>query len=201
MASVIDICNLALGHLGDDASVSSISPPEGSAQAEHCARFYPIARDAILELHDWKFATRRVALTQLDIASWEWAGAFAAPNNMLRILAVLPREAASDAGSEDFETASSDDGALIVLTNTASPSARCTFRVTDTTRYPPLFVDALSRLLASYLAGPIIKGDAGMSVSRAQYQGFMLSLAQAKVSDANQQRRTLEHTPGWISAR
>ena len=37
-----------LGHIGDAATVSSINPPEGSAQAEHCARFYPIARDALL---------------------------------------------------------------------------------------------------------------------------------------------------------
>ena len=58
MASEVDICNLALGHLGDNATVSSISPPEGSAQAEHCARFYPIARDALLEMHNWNFAMR-----------------------------------------------------------------------------------------------------------------------------------------------
>ena len=46
MASVADICNMALGHLGDSATVASIDPPEGSAQAEHCARFYPMVRDA-----------------------------------------------------------------------------------------------------------------------------------------------------------
>ena len=48
MPSEVDICNLALGHLGDSATVATIDPPEGSAQAEHCARFYPIARDARL---------------------------------------------------------------------------------------------------------------------------------------------------------
>ena len=59
MASDVEICNLALSHLGDTATVASIDPPEGSAQAEHCARFYPIARDALLEKHDWSWATRR----------------------------------------------------------------------------------------------------------------------------------------------
>ena len=67
MASEVDICNLALGHLGDNATVSSISPPEGSAQAEHCARFYPLARDALLEMGYWNFAMRRVALAQLTM--------------------------------------------------------------------------------------------------------------------------------------
>ena len=46
MASDVDVCNLALAHLGDEATVASISPPEGSAQAGHCARFYPMARDS-----------------------------------------------------------------------------------------------------------------------------------------------------------
>ena len=56
MASVVDICNLALAHIGDDATVSSIDPPEGSAQAEHCKRFYAIARDTMLQMHNWNFA-------------------------------------------------------------------------------------------------------------------------------------------------
>ena len=60
MSSEIDICNLALARLGDDATVASIDPPEGSAQAEQCARFYSIARDTMLEMHDWRFATKRV---------------------------------------------------------------------------------------------------------------------------------------------
>ena len=64
MASDVDICNLALSFLGDDANVSSISPPEGSQQSEHCARFYPIARDGLLQMHNWNWASRRVALSQ-----------------------------------------------------------------------------------------------------------------------------------------
>ena len=71
MSSVIDICNLALSHLGDTATVASIDPPEGSAQAEHCSRFYPVARDAMLELFNWKFATRRATLALLTADSWD----------------------------------------------------------------------------------------------------------------------------------
>ena len=69
MASEVDICNLALAHLGDSATVASINPPEGSAQAEMCQRFYPIARDSLLEMHNWGFATRRKALAQLNNTS------------------------------------------------------------------------------------------------------------------------------------
>jgi hypothetical protein len=66
VASEVDICNLALGHIGDSATVSSINPPEGSAQAEHCSRFYPIARDSLLEMHNWGFATKRTNLALLS---------------------------------------------------------------------------------------------------------------------------------------
>ena len=58
MATEVDICNLALAHLGDDATIASLSPPEGSAQAEKAARFYPIARNTLLEMHTWNFASK-----------------------------------------------------------------------------------------------------------------------------------------------
>jgi hypothetical protein len=41
VASSVDIANLALAHLGDEAAVTSFDPPDGSAQAEHCARLLP----------------------------------------------------------------------------------------------------------------------------------------------------------------
>src|SRR5690606_36381904 len=94
MASEVEICKVALGHLGDTATVASLDPPEGSAQAEHCARFYPIARDALLSMHTWGFATRRIALAQLGEAPVGWHYAYALPTDALDILAVMgPGEA------------------------------------------------------------------------------------------------------------
>ena len=50
MSTPVDICNLALARLGDEANVQSISPPDGSTQAALCAQFYPIARDTALTM-------------------------------------------------------------------------------------------------------------------------------------------------------
>lgn len=196
MASVIDICNIALAHLGDDASVASIDPPEGSAQAEHCARFYPIARDALLEMHDWNFATKRVTLAALAVDSFNWAYAYAKPNGVIRALAVLPPSASSYAESQDYEI----DGDTI-LTNQDDAVLRYTSSVTDTTKFPPLFTEALTWLLASYLAGPVIKGDSGAAMARSCLQSFAIPFSTAKVSDANQQRTKPEHVPSWIAGR
>lgn len=201
MSSEVDICNLALARLGDEATVSSIDPPEGSAQAEHCERFYPIARDALLEMHDWRFATKRVTLAQTTSDTFEWGFAYALPSGMLRALKVLSAAASATDDSEDFEQQLDADDAQIILSNCEEASLIYTVRVTDTTRFTPLFVDALSWLLASHLAGPILKGDAGKAESKACLAYFGAALSQAKVSDANQRKVKPTHTPGWIGAR
>lgn len=196
MASEVVICNLALARLGDEATVTSIDPPEGSVQAHHCAHFYPLARDSILELHDWRFATRRAALAPLATPVGDWAFAYSVPPVMVRALEVLAPD-----GPQPYALESGDDGEPVLLTDAADAVLRYTTRELDPMRFPPLFTDALAALLASHLAGPVIKGDAGKTEAKAQLQHFQLLLSRAKVSDANQQRLLPEHTPGWIAGR
>lgn len=201
MASVVDIVNLALSHLGEDATVSSIDPPEGSAEAEHAAMYYPQARDAMLEMHEWRFATKRVLLALTASNSFEWSFAYALPSNMLRALAVLPESASADADGEDFEQQLDADDVQIILTNCEDASLKYTARVTDPTRFPPLFVEALAWLLAAHMAGPLIKGQQGREVSKGCMQMFGVMLAQARISDSNQRKVETKHTPDFIGAR
>lgn len=204
MSSAVDICNLALGHLGDSANVSSIDPPEGSAQAEHCARFYPVARDTLLEMHNWGFASRRVALAQLSVPSanpettWEYA--YAAPAAVAKMIAVLAPDTDDSMGVE-FEVETLSTGSLVIYTNTEDAILRYTARITDTTKFTPLFVDALSWLLASYLAGPIIKGDTGASSGRECFKIFLGQFSLAAGSDSRQRRVVDAHVPASIRAR
>ena len=105
MASIVEICNLALARLGDEATVASIDPPEGSAQAEHCQRFYPIARDVLLETHDWSFATTRARLSLLaDADTWEWQYAYAEPANTIRVLSILGPNGSATDEPQDFDS-------------------------------------------------------------------------------------------------
>ena len=69
MSSVVDICNIALSRLGDRATVTSIDPPEGSAQADHCRRFYPIALKTILAAY--KDFEDRMALVETKLPALE----------------------------------------------------------------------------------------------------------------------------------
>lgn len=222
MASEVDICNLALANLGDVASVSSINPPEGSAQAEHCQRFYPIARDSLLEMHNWGFATKRTTLALLG-SSWpEWQYCYAQPIDMLNALAVLSNTAADDysvpipqpysniatvnAGQgfytpAPFSCETLDDGTAVIYTDMENATLRYTARVQDPTKFSPLFVEALSWLLASKLAGPIIKGDAGAAMAKSCMASFMVVYGKATMSDANQRRTNIQQSVNWMANR
>lgn len=224
MASEVEICNLALSHLGDSATVASIDPPEGSAQAEHCARFYPMARDSLLELHPWGFALRRVQLAQLENPWPQWRFAYARPTDCLRAIAVLPPDSRDDyqehvswpypcaipnaVGSQvatttpqHFTCEINDQGHQVIYSNQEDATLRYIALVTDTTRFSHSFTMALSWTLASMLAGPIIKGDVGRAEAQRCAQFAQQWIAQATMNDARQQRVEVTPSVGWIAGR
>lgn len=206
MANIISICNLALSHLGDRANVSNLSPTDRSAQADHCGMFYPIARDALLEMHAWRFATRSKALAEITTNKRQWGYAYAQPADCLRILAVLP-----DGGTElqgaDYEAETKDDdgdASVVILTDEPIAFLRYIRRVDDATTFSPLFVTSLSWLLAGYLAGPVLKGDAGRKAALECQKEFFRQFAMAASSDANQRHgdpRANEAQAPWMAGR
>src|SRR5687767_8634483 len=105
MSSEVDIANLALSHLGDEANVVAIDPPDGTVQASHCGRFYPIARDLLLEMHPWTFATRRATLAEVtNPVEDDWTYAYTLPTGCIRPLsALLPGQPERYFGSGDSD--------------------------------------------------------------------------------------------------
>tara|TARA_A100001391_G_scaffold195353_1_gene172593 strand:+ start:704 stop:1372 length:669 start_codon:yes stop_codon:yes gene_type:complete len=222
MATEIDICNLALAHLGDDATIASIKPPEGSAQAENAARFYPIARNALLETHTWNFASKRVALATTTNTLEQWEYAYVAPADMMTPLAII-----SPTAQNDYSTRMSSGDTPGGITSNYSPTIvaghytpqqfavegiyiysnqenallRYQSIVTDPSKFSPLFVITLSWHLASMLAGPIIKGDQGMAQAERcaeMMQGYLIT---AKQQDSLHRDITVEHIVPWTSGR
>jgi hypothetical protein len=220
MATDADICNLALGFLGDRGTVSSIDPPEGSIQAGHCQRFYPIARDTLLQDRNWGFATRRAQPAGLEVEIGQWFYEYALPADTLDVIAVVPSESVVDYSAllyqgavfsevvaklqaQPYTVESADDGTPIIYTNQPEATILYVVRVTDTDRFTPMFVNALARLLASYLAGPVIKGDAGVKESINQLRMFQMMFAKADTKDANQNTThdSIDYIPSGIQAR
>lgn len=225
MASVVDICNTALSHIGDSANVASIDPPDGSSQAGYCATFYPIALAALLEMATWGFATLRVALAEVDNPTSTWAYAYKCPSNSINLISVLSNDALDDYSESyaagrtcfpdfsNFNQAASrytpqpyaaeidSKGNQIILTNQVDAVLRYTMAISDPTKFSPLFVLALSYLLASMLAGPIIKGTTGATMSVNMLKAFEVWEAKAEASDANQHHTEVKQVVSWMAGR
>lgn len=230
MSEVI-ICNLALSNIGDTATVASIKPPDASIQAQLCARFYPVARDALLEMGSWGFATRRTQLAEVECQGMPhtWRHAYALPSATINVIAVLPQCSPDDYEAwfgpveqdhfppypqgylpvpgaplytpQPYAVETLSIGTQVVLTNTPCAVLRYTMQVTDTTKFSPLFVLALSWLLSSMLAGPIIKGDEGRAAAKGALEMFELLKGQASASDANQRKTHIEPAVSWVRGR
>lgn len=226
MASDVDICNEALSHLGDSATVSSINPPEGSAQAEHCARFYPTALASLLELHQWGFANRRAVLAEVANPSTTWAYAYSQPSDVVSLLSILASDAADDYSApnrdsaqefstpytlspniggnytpQNYSTEIDSSGGLIILTNQVNAVLRYTAMVADPTKFSPTFREALAWMLASKLAGPVLKGDAGRKAALECMKAAMNWVGIAKDADASSRKVMPAHHVPWMNAR
>lgn len=208
MASDVDICNLALGHLGDEAAVSSINPPDQSAQAAYCSKFYSLALSMVLTDHDWQFAIKKAFLAQLPTSDALWQYAYALPSDFMNVSALFASTSADDlnglpaTGSQVAYTIETDsNGNQVLYTNQFSPLLKYTAYVTNTASFSPGFVEALSWRLASYLAGPILKGDVGVAASKTCMQMYAVALKAAKETDSQDRVVFPNYIPAGISAR
>lgn len=217
MASVADICNAALSHLGSDAVVTSISPPDESVEAAHCARFYPMARDEMLESHPWAWSLKRTTLAEVTNPSQMWTFAYALPSDMKSALRVISAAVFAELFpgfplpaialySDLFKYTERSSAEFVIEGNalfTHEPNATLLYTAAslDTTKYSPTFVSALSYLLASYLAGPIIKGSPGAQASGQLRQIAARVIGEAKALNANEASEVSDHLADHLRAR
>lgn len=224
MASVIDILNQSLAQLGDSATISSIDPPEGSAQAQHCARMYPIALRTIMTVHNWGFITRRATLAEVANPSTTWSYAYTKPNSCLNIISIIDPNATDDYNTvkvsqstmiangvplaanngytpQEYVVETNSSGVEIILTNQENAVCRYTTVVTDSGKFPPLFTEALSWLVSSKIAGPLLKGDEGRKASMDSLKNYTYWLELAKKADVTNQRVRVDQQVPWVAAR
>lgn len=207
-ASAEAIGQLALAHLADDSTVSSISSPT-SRQETLLSRFYTLARDTCLVEHPWKFATRRVLLVIHDSSDedadldGEWAFAFTMPSSSLRVVSVFVEGQSKMLDSSDFDIYVEADDTQLLLTNTDLDETyvKIIYQEDTTTTYPDYFTLALSYYLASLVAGPLIGGAKGVQLSDNMLKKYDFYLAKAKTMDARQSQISetyKDHYPSGI---
>lgn len=199
MANSVEICNLALSHIGS-SSIESLSNPKNK-EARQCALLYPISRDAALRDHDWGFARKRasLALTDLKIEGWDFVYQY--PSDCLS-----PREIYNHisypAKVEErvpFETGANGDlTGNVILTNEENALLIYTAKLENTNLFDALFVEALSWRLAADLAIPI-KGKADLE--QRALNRYMQIVGLAKARNSNEGYKAPDHGSSFLKAR
>ncbi|MFN7318370.1 MAG: hypothetical protein ACK5S6_02565 [bacterium] len=211
VVTAVDICNLALSHIGESATVTSIAPPDGSAQSILCNQFFNRAVEELLEMHAWSFATARADLAETatnDVDGWKYSYAYPpAGTEIVRTLQVLP-DGYKDTYIEQmtkmqpaYTIEQASTGSLVLYTDLEDAEVRYVKFVYTPGLYPPLFITSLSWLLASKLAGPIMKGDVGAAEAKRCLQMLQFYLGKAASSDSNQRITDTSHSAPWMSGR
>lgn len=198
MATAVDICNMALSLLGDDATLSSLNPPEGSAQADHCARFYGIALQELLTSRPWSFSMRRARLAQLsrEAIGEDQVKTFALPSDCAYVAGVFSDEVLR---TKIVQYALETTGAQKVLVTTAKDVwIKYVSTKADEASFSPLFVTALVHRLASLLAGAMVPGSTGTTMAGEHIKLYQQYLTKAWSLDARQQARKERYVPRFM---
>ena len=192
MTSKIEICNLALSNIGQ-ASIQDFD--EASAEASACRLRYDQALDATLSAFWWGFAkkTEMLALASAT-APAEWDYAYQRPSDCLVMRYIIDplgrwtRRIRFEAAGQEIYT--------------DQPEARLayTFRVTDPTFYPSLFVDLLARRLG---ADMVMTLSLDRNIRADEIRLYQQGLATAAASSANEQDPydLYDRDASWIEGR
>lgn len=199
MTSVVSICNLALSNLGAE-NISALS--DAGAEARACRQFYEQTRDALLQVYPWRFAGKTQALAQItNTEAGKWGYAYSRPNDCLKVRWVRPQYSVDDpcAQTHQQEISNPHDVEGDVIFCDLSPAfLRYTFKISDPTKFPPLFVETLSWHLTARLAMPLTRD---LKMRNDAYQLSMQTRAQAEMADANEARETSDHSSELVEAR
>ena len=173
------IFNIALSNLGVSAPIQNSI--ENNPTAILMNNYYELARDTVLEAHEWSFATayKKLSISEENAPEGsKWAYNFTFPNDCIAPRAIIDL---ADRKEKKYEPATDSSGQKIILTNCNPCMLRYTRRVTNETFFTAAFVNALGFYLA-YLSAQVIVGSGNKK--NTNLQDYQLAIRQAIVTDA-----------------
>lgn len=195
MISKVDICNLALAHIGQ-RTINALT--ESSNEARKCNLFFDHARRATLQAIPWNFATRVQALALIANAeSDEWEYVYARPSNCLMLRRVYCEGTVDNVIPDEYEEFSYNSQNAIGC-DVEDAYAKFTRDVTDPNDFSIAYVDALAYKLAAYLAKPLT-GDFKITDAMDKFYQRQLSDA-ARLNAISSHMRPKEYS-SYIDAR
>lgn len=152
--SVTKICNLSLSDLGSLRINNFDDATESSTQAILCRLHYEPVRDALLRRYSWRFARARKILSRDTVTpDFEWAFQYALPTDYMAMVSIYEGRFSDEnvrnyalEGDRLLTDESTDDSTLEI---------RYVKKVTDVTKFDPLFVQLLVLQLDLKLVMPL----------------------------------------------
>lgn len=210
MASVVEICNMALSRIGNSQRIDSLT--ERSVQAEQCALFYEQTRDMVLRDRQWPFATKFVQLAAVtDNPSPVSAFCYSMPTDCLfarRIVDGIMEAPYVGAWANEYFSLPQrpgipfriiqGDSTRLIATSVSPAMLEYTARIEDPGLFDPMFVSALAWKLGVELAIPLSKDQ---SVATSCEQQYQMSLSAAFAQGMNEGLADLMPQSSFITGR
>ncbi len=146
--SSVQIANLALGKIGADSTIESLT--ENSAEANIVNLWFEHSREQTLSAFNWQFARKREALaTHADDPPGEWAYRYVYPADCLIMRHIQLLVKTDDPIPFDIELSS---GTKSILTDLTDAIAIYTIDTTDTFLYTPWFIETFATIIGGHIA-------------------------------------------------
>jgi len=160
--SETSICNMALGRIGSKRGTTgemSDVETDTTVQGIYCRQHYEQTRNALLESYRWRFAMERAALSDTDIEdpTDEYSYVYQLPDNFLRLVSIYEESARTQYYKYALEGEK-------FYTNEDEINIRYIKKVTDVSKFTPLFIEVFVLKLARKLAMPLTQGNGGLEL-------------------------------------
>ena len=157
ITSTIEICNLALSHLGIKPITSLIDANE---PARALNRIFNVTKDVVLRAKDWRFATVKDVLDELDVEVPGWNYVYMYPPRCLFVRKVFVDTDNYNPDGIEYEVLFIPSiNAKVIACSFSDAYIEYTYQMADTTLFDKSFVLALSFLLAAQVAKPLTGND------------------------------------------
>ena len=198
MSSQIDICNLALNHLGMKG-ITSLTENNPSAIALN--NYYNPCRDDTLSDYNWPFANVKAALVSVsdDVLELEWDYIYVYPTQALAIWNVYDESTVDNKWEQEFETSFQvTENRRVICSNLETAYVEYTRRLTDTSIYSPRFVMVFSYKLAASMAHTLT-GDVDMGIKLLDI--YNMYLGEAKRLGYQERKKKPKQTSSYVNSR
>lgn len=194
MASSTSICNMALAKIGSKR-LNNLET-DSSDGAIQCRLHYEQTRDSLLQSHYWRFASARASLSQdTNDPDFEYDNQFILPSDLLYLKSVYSGNGTT---GENLRYTIAIEGERL-LTNESEIDIRYIKRITDESKFSPLFTEVLVLMLALKL---ISLAGANPKLMQAVQTELRLLMPAVRANDRQETNTVgrLNRQP-WVSVR